>query len=131
MSARDPWALTSAQRRELLASLSDDYVLGYELGVSTAWSAYAAGWEAAEADMASGWAKIAAEVQAGARQPSAAALAERRQQDHQPCPTKCDACSQCLHSRAWYARGQREYTGGPVEWGKAPSEPRRRLAVVR
>ncbi len=41
-------------------------------------------------------------------------IAQRRVVDHQPCRTKCDRCSRCLHSRAWYARGGRPFAAGEV-----------------
>lgn len=135
MTEHDPWTLSPKQRRELLASLSDDYVLGYELGVHVSWNeAWSAGWDAAEQDMASAWAKVAKEVRDRANDRPAAELRALRdaEPDHQPCPRKCDACSRCIHSRAWYSRGKQPYLGGPVDWGPIERDTsRRRLQVVQ
>lgn len=49
------------------------------------------------------------------RHPRQAETDARRVVDHQPCRTKCDRCSRCLHSRAWYARGQRPFLGVEAE----------------
>lgn len=49
------------------------------------------------------------------RRPRHSETAVQRQVHHQPCPTRCASCSQCLHSLAYWARGGRDYLGIEAE----------------
>lgn len=45
------------------------------------------------------------------RRPSHAELVERRIPDWQPCRQRCQACSRCVASMAYWARGGKPFTG--------------------
>jgi hypothetical protein len=46
------------------------------------------------------------------RQPSYLELQRRREVvSHEPCRSRCDRCSQCVHAAAWRQRGGRPYAG--------------------
>jgi hypothetical protein len=47
--------------------------------------------------------------------PRYAELEKRRQPDHQPCGSRCDSCSCCIHAQAWRSRGGRPYLGVAAE----------------
>lgn len=49
------------------------------------------------------------------RRPRHSDIAAQRQVDHQPCPTRCASCSQCLHSLVYWSRGGRDYLGVKAE----------------
>lgn len=88
----------------------------YELGKV---DGYATGARDVERQFAESWAVLAAEVRARASRPSAAELRRAWQPTYQPCSTRCDACSACFASRAYWSRGGRPYLGADAERAQA------------
>jgi hypothetical protein len=69
------------------------------------------GREEAEAEMAARWHQAYLVVKGALDAPAVAELEQRRVPDWQPCARKCQACSRCIASWAYWARGGRPYAG--------------------
>jgi hypothetical protein len=86
--------------------------LGYRAGIEDSFLVgYDQGWQAAHNDMATAWHEQYLAIHGSVDEPSRAELQRRRQPDHQPCALRCGECSRCVHSRAWWWRGQRDFLG--------------------
>jgi hypothetical protein len=88
-----------------LADFAAGYQLGYAVGVEIGWRR---GYEECADDHDRAWGLISATLKAA---PSYQELAERRAITHEPCLRRCKACSQCIHSLAYWGRGGRDYQG--------------------
>lgn len=72
------------------------------------------GWESAVIQFIADSNEIARAARPVWKHPRMSEIERRRVVDHQPCRARCDRCSACLHSRAWYARGCRPFASGEV-----------------
>lgn len=85
-----------------------DFEAGYRLGWGTA---YATGYAHGVRDEGDAWSTIVTGAAESWRRPRYAELEQRRTFDWQPCPAMCRACSRCIASRAYWARGGQPYAG--------------------
>jgi hypothetical protein len=73
------------------------------------------GWESCWAAVQAAGEDVARGAGPTWQHPRQAELERCRTPDHRPCPTKCDRCSRCIHSHAWWRRGCRPYLGVEAE----------------
>jgi hypothetical protein len=86
-----------------------DWRLGYATGYDVG---YAHGVE----DEGAAWSSILTGCTDTFRSPHQDELrAVRDEIRHDPCPARCDKCSRCFHSRAWWGRGCRPFEGVEAE----------------
>ena len=97
---------------DALVDFAAGYTLGYETGREIGWTT---GYRDSEIDHERAWLPVARRVRVGANDPSTVELERLRTPDFQPCPTRCSTCSRCIASRAYWARGGRQYLGQEQE----------------
>jgi hypothetical protein len=101
------------QTDPIIARESDDlrdFRAGYQLGYGAAADVeYRRGYDQADAE----WTAVLTGCTETFRRPNYAEVQARRVIDHQPCSSKCKACSRCIHSMAYWARGG-DYMGAGV-----------------
>jgi hypothetical protein len=85
---------------------------GYRIGYGTG---YAVGYAAGVTDEGDAWSAIFTGCAETWRRPDYAELQARREIDWQPCQQRCQACSRCIASLAYWARGGRPYLGVQAE----------------
>ncbi|MDP9092273.1 MAG: hypothetical protein M3N95_04855 [Actinomycetota bacterium] len=89
-----------------------EFEAGYRLGFP---AGYERGYASGVQDEGDAWTSIMTGVSSVLRNPEHAELERRRQPDYTPCPYKCRACSRCIASMAYWARGGRPYMGRAAE----------------
>ncbi|WP_073387924.1 hypothetical protein [Jatrophihabitans endophyticus] len=118
-------SVDTAARPDLTAAtlLAEAWTPALDASYQLGWTdGHTAGRQAAERDMQDCWSQLAAVVRVRAVDPQVAELERiRNTVDGSPCPQRCDSCSRCIASRAWWARGGRPYLGrdGEAERGAA------------
>lgn len=75
----------------------------------------ATGYDRGCADTDALWTAALGIARRHAQMPTEDELRRRRTSDPvDPCPTRCQKCSRCVRSVAWWARGGADHPGGPV-----------------
>jgi hypothetical protein len=88
--------------------MNDDLELAYQIGYG---NGYQIGYAHGVRDEGAAWTAVFTGCAETWRRPNYAELENAREVDWQPCPARCKACSRCIASLAYWARGGRPYEG--------------------